>query len=210
MWEEISYPSPNFNGATGTSLGMDKQSHSTLCWACDYLSILRLKLNHVSKRGPRSQTFTGKRSVIWVKFVTVLINNLSQQMTRELPALSLIFLSCVDGDSLILTLNVQWPSHLDLTMSISWLLMPWLLTSPGHQQLWYWLCRICKSWSYLKTSSSLLFLYLVEEFFLPKLLVCCIPNKIWSQFGFIFHCGYITILCVLILLIHWYNLWPIH
>ena len=23
--------------------------------------------------------------------------------------------------------------------SISWLLMPWLLTSPGHQQPWYWL-----------------------------------------------------------------------
>ena len=22
--------------------------------------------------------------------------------------------------------------------SISWLLMPWLLTSPGHQQPWYW------------------------------------------------------------------------
>ena len=28
--------------------------------------------------------------------------------------------------------------------------MPWLLTSPGNQQQWYWLCRICKSWSYLR------------------------------------------------------------
>ena len=37
-----------------------------------------------------------------------------------------------------------------LTRSISWLLMPWLLTSPGHQQPWYWLCRICRSWSYLR------------------------------------------------------------
>ena len=33
-----------------------------------------------------------------------------------------------------LTLNVRGPSYLGLTRSISWLLMPWLLTSPGHQQ----------------------------------------------------------------------------
>ena len=37
-----------------------------------------------------------------------------------------------------LTLNVRGPSYLGLTRSISWLLMPWLLTSPGHQQPWYW------------------------------------------------------------------------
>ena len=47
-----------------------------------------------------------------------------------------------------LTLNVQEPSYLGLTRSISWPLMPWLLTSPGHQQPWYWLCRICRSCSY--------------------------------------------------------------
>ena len=47
-----------------------------------------------------------------------------------------------------LTLNVRGPSNLGLTRSIPWLLMPWLLTPPGHQQPWYWLCRICKSWSY--------------------------------------------------------------
>ena len=28
------------------------------------------------------------------------------------------------------------------TWSISWLLMPWLPVSPGHQQQWYWLCKI--------------------------------------------------------------------
>ena len=32
-------------------LGKDKQSHPTLDWACDYLSMLGIKLNHVSKRG---------------------------------------------------------------------------------------------------------------------------------------------------------------
>ena len=41
-----------------------------------------------------------------------------------------------------LTLNVRGPSYLGLTRSISWLLKLWLLTSPGHQKPWYWLCRI--------------------------------------------------------------------
>ena len=49
----------------------------------------------------------------------------------------------------LLTLNVRGPSYLSLTRSISWLLMSWLLTSPGHQQPWYWLCKICRSWSFL-------------------------------------------------------------
>ena len=49
------------------------------------------------------------------------------------------------GAYLVLTLNVRGPSYLGLTRSISWMLMPWLLTSPGHQQPWYWLCRICRS-----------------------------------------------------------------
>ena len=49
-----------------------------------------------------------------------------------------------------LTLNVRGPSYLGLTRSIPWLLMPWLLTSQGHQQPWYWLCIICRFWSYLR------------------------------------------------------------
>ena len=35
--------------------------------------------------------------------------------------------------NVLLTLNVRGPSYLGLTRSISRLLMPWLLTSPGHQ-----------------------------------------------------------------------------
>ena len=49
-----------------------------------------------------------------------------------------------------LTLNMRGPSYLGLTKSISWLLMPWLLTSPGHQQPWYWLCKIGRFLSYLR------------------------------------------------------------
>ena len=47
-----------------------------------------------------------------------------------------------------LTLNVREPSYLGLTRSISWLLMPWFLASPGHQHPWYWLYRIGRSLSY--------------------------------------------------------------
>ena len=46
---------------------------------------------------------------------------------------------------------MRGPSYLGLTRSLSWWpLMPWLLTSPGHQQPWYWLCRIRRSCSYLR------------------------------------------------------------
>ena len=36
------------------------------------------------------------------------------------------------------------------TRSILWLLMPWLLTLPGHQQQWYQLCRINGSLSSMR------------------------------------------------------------
>ena len=58
----------------------------------------------------------------------------------------------VSADGLMsLTLKVRGPS---LTRSISWLLMPWLLASPGHQQPWYWLCRIGRSLSYSRRNFS--------------------------------------------------------
>ena len=49
-----------------------------------------------------------------------------------------------------LTCNIWRPSYPELTRSLSWFLMPWLLESPGHQHPWYWLCRIGKSLFYLK------------------------------------------------------------
>ena len=62
----------------------------------------------------------------------------------------ILFHHQVSPDHNELTLNVRGPSYPGLTRSISWLLMPWLLTSPGHQQPWYWLYRICRSFSYLR------------------------------------------------------------
>ena len=60
------------------------------------------------------------------------------------------------------TLNMRKPSYLSLTRSILWLLMPWLLTSPWHHQPWYWLCRICSSWSYLRKNFKYLCQIIVE------------------------------------------------
>ena len=62
-----------------------------------------------------------------------------------------------------LTLKVQGPSYLGLTRSISWLLMPWLLTSPGHQQPWYWLYRMCRSFPYLRKDFKYMCQINVEE-----------------------------------------------
>ena len=50
----------------------------------------------------------------------------------------------------VFTLNVGGQSYLGLTTAISRLLMPWLLTSPGHQQPCYRLCRIGRCLSYLR------------------------------------------------------------
>ena len=62
-----------------------------------------------------------------------------------------------------LTLNVRGPSYLALTRSISWLLMTWLLTSRGHQQPWYWPCKICSFLSSLRKDFNYLRFINVEK-----------------------------------------------
>ena len=49
MWQEITNQFPLYRW----SLEMVKLFHPTNCWACNYSSMWELKLNHVSKRGPR-------------------------------------------------------------------------------------------------------------------------------------------------------------
>ena len=70
-------------------------------------------------------------------FVDRFIHILTRKKPRKL---------CNTGS--LLTLNVRGLIYLGLTRSISWLLMPWLLTSPGHQQPWYWLWRICPGFTW--------------------------------------------------------------
>ena len=47
----------------------------------------------------------------------------------------------------VLKLEYSWR-----TRSMQWLLMPWLLVSPGHQYQRYWLCRI--KWGFQRHSRS--------------------------------------------------------
>ena len=50
VWAEITYQFPNFNGCTA-EVWKWISNFVTLYQACNYLSILGLKLNHVNKRG---------------------------------------------------------------------------------------------------------------------------------------------------------------
>ena len=54
-WEYLSIP--KLQRSNRWSLGMDKWFHPTLYNGCDYLSMLGLKLIHVSKRGLRKTHF---------------------------------------------------------------------------------------------------------------------------------------------------------
>ena len=102
-------------------------------------------------------------------YVQSLCYNLDESKTTFLPTelcqLNFVKWPWIEfrGWSWKLTLNVRGPSYLGLTRSISWLLMPWLLTSPGHQQPWYWLCRIGKFLSYLRKDFNYLRCINVEK-----------------------------------------------
>ena len=52
VWDEITYPFPKFNGCTAEVWEWISKFTSPLYNDCDYLSMLGLQLNHVSKGGP--------------------------------------------------------------------------------------------------------------------------------------------------------------
>ena len=59
---------------------------------------------------------------------------------------------------------------------ISLSLMPWCLASPGHQQPWYWLCRIGRSLFYLRKDFNNLCQINVEEWH-KNVNICLFPLK---------------------------------
>ena len=96
-----------------------------------------------------------KSTVIWCS-----INTLSW---THFCLLNVISLMVCHNFCLLLTFNMWGRSYLSLTRSISWLLMPWLLASPGHQQPWYWLCKKGKSWFHTRKDFNYLWHVSVEE-----------------------------------------------
>ena len=61
-------------------------------------------------------------------------------------------------------------------MSILWLLMPWLLMSPGHQQPWYWLHRIGGSWSSMEKDFNYLRHFNVEIWYKRQIYFYMFPK----------------------------------
>ena len=73
------------------------------------------------------------------------------------------------------TFDVRGPSYLGFNRSVSILLMPWLLASPGHQHPWYWLCRrnstVCiHSSSRNVINCRYMFIFLLENVVLNELI----------------------------------------
>ena len=65
--------------------------------------------------------------------------------------------------------------------------MPWLLASSGHQQPWYWLCRIGRSLCYLIKDFNYLCHINVEEWHKILIYVLCSPWKFRTQRVYKFH-----------------------
>ena len=84
----------------------------------------------------------------WSQLTGTIWNN-----SHEIFKSSIVFVGKGEGD---------WNSY-SLTWSISWLLMPWLLSMPRHQQPWYCLCRIGTSLSYIRKDFNYLCHIIMEE-----------------------------------------------
>ena len=82
-----------------------------------------------------------------------------------------------------LSLKVWVPSYHGLTRSISWLLMPWLLVSPGHQQPWYWLCKLCRSLTPCLTQGRISITHVMSvcrnDINCKYMFISLVQNQIW-------------------------------
>ena len=84
-----------------------------------------------------------------IKFIEYLKWSCTRRTARHIITIHAVVVAVVPIQPWSI-LNVRGPSYLGFIRSMSWLLMTWLLTSPGHQQPWYWLYKICMSFSYLR------------------------------------------------------------
>ena len=64
-----------------------------------------------------------------------------------------------------LTLLMPIPEDSGRTQPIPWLLMPWLLLSPGHQQPWHCTCRMDRSLSSIRNDFNYLHYPNVEKWY---------------------------------------------
>ena len=122
--------------------------------------------------GQHHSSLSSYRSIIWSipkihvsKNVTLIISALRKIDWLLFPPCN-ILMHCLPWITISYVRGLSYPG---ITKSISWLLMPWLLTSPGHQQPWYWLCKIGIFHSYLRKDFNYLRRINVEK--LHKMLI---------------------------------------
>ena len=120
-----------------------------------------------------------------------------------------------------------WPFLLlktEIARSISWLLMPWLLALPGHQQPWYWLCRALSTGrkdfiviKVLRNDRKCKFIFMfsknkfkmarVKAFFLLHwLLVKINISDCYLDFTSCFYFFYLNVSLILSILWYWHHL----
>ena len=81
-------------------------------------------------------------------------------------------LSPVFSDRTILTLLVLSAEYPRIKRSIAWLLIPRILASPGHQQLWCWLWKISTTWCPF---------YLHRLSLIPTWISYYVPSVVWVK-----------------------------
>ena len=123
---------------------------------CNWIRLHYIILYHLGKVLGLVYPVAVMISIRWTPFPTALLFALMLPKPKSEISTPALF-------SIHLALNMRGASQLGLTWSISLLLIPWRRKEPGHQQPWYWLCRIGRSLSYSKRNFNYLCLINVDE-----------------------------------------------
>ena len=135
-WNYLSIP--KLQRCNRWSLGIDKLFHPIHYNGCNYLSMLGLKLNHVSKRGPRSGMGAVKH-IFPVLLISTFVR-VTTLISYQLPGLAEIYMSirvwlegsfsCLYGMKISLLEKIRngafvTPTHGNVTQRIAWLCLKW-------------------------------------------------------------------------------------
>ena len=121
-WNYLSIP--KLQRCNRWSLGMDEQFHSTLYWACNKLSMLGLKLNHVSKRGYCYLTFVTR---------TCLESLISWQPNTKNAFKYHLFVWFTHGASFLKLNNTRTPVTSKIIITVKWWRVRWCIKSPAYR-----------------------------------------------------------------------------
>ena len=101
------------------SLGMDKLFHPTVYNGCNYLSMLGLMLNPVSKSGPQKISHTA--SSPWVSWPVPFWSSIEKKMTyHQTSDIKQTKFRTLDVSHLILLSSCLWPIHWSQVLSWEW------------------------------------------------------------------------------------------